>query len=298
MSLNASATPARTNWGALFSLVGAMLLWGVIPTAVKYLLPYFSTTTINVWRLLAASLLFMLTVLLVRSWPKLSAREYLMLMLVGFLGTTMFQFTFINGVANSPAGVSSLTSSLNPVWVGLISAILGERLSQRRWFGIVLSVGGILIVSLKSFDPNSGVTLVGLGWLVSSSIVWALYTVFQRPWFQRISALQFNGVAFGLGSLPYIVFGMPEALTQQQLQAPLFAWLVMFASAIGGQYLGFLGWSQGVAAFGPTRTSVFLNLLPIIGLLTAFVFLGEPITWLAALATAVTLTGVYLTNSR
>ena len=294
----AAPSPAKTDWAALGSVVGTMLMWGLIPSAVKYLLPFFSITSLNVWRLVIASSLFAITVALLRSWPKLTLKETLMVGLVGFLGTSGFQFAFVNGVAQSPAAISSLVSAINPVWVGLISAMLGERLSGRRWLGIALSVAGMVLISLKTLDPKSGVTLVGLAWLIASSVDWAFFTVLQRPWLRRMTALQFNGVAYALGSLPYVIFGLPDATGSQALGAPPVAWLVLAGIAVAGQYLGFVGWSRGVSAFGPTRTAVFLNLLPVIGLVAAAVLLREPISALAMVATAVTLVGVYLANSR
>jgi drug/metabolite transporter (DMT)-like permease len=174
----------------------------------------------------------------------------------------------------------------------------GERLHARRWLGILLSMAGMVAIGLKTLDPQSGISAVGLGWLLASSIVWAFYTVLQRPWLGRLTPLQFNAVAYGLGSLPYVVFGAPQAFELQTLQAPPTAWLGLAAVAITGQFLGIFGWSKGVAAFGPTRTAVFLNLLPIYGLLAAVVVLGERPSLLALVATTITLSGVYLTNSR
>ncbi len=275
-----------------------MFIWGFVATGVKLLLPYLSATALNGWRLLLASSLFLLTLVLLKLWPKLQPKDYLRIFLVSFLGTTAFQFTFVNGVAHSPAGLSALVGSVNPVWVALIGFVLGERLSRVRWLGIGLSVLGMALVSLKTLDASSGVTLLGLAWLLASNVVWAFYTVFQRPLMKHISPLQFNGIGYGLGSIPYILFGFPQMLGATHSNVPLGAWLGLAAVAVFGQYIGFAGWSRGVQAIGATRAAVFLNLIPIVGFTVAYFVLGEPITWLTVLATAVTLVGVSLANSR
>lgn len=296
--MKAASTPAQTPLGPLLSLVGTMIVWGFVATGIKLLLPYFSLDALNGWRLLMASGLFILTLLILRSWPRLTPRQYLHIGLVSFLGTTAFQITFVNGVANSPAGLATLVSSVNPVWVALFGLVAGERLSGLRWLGIGLSVLGMGLMSLKTLDASSGVTLVRLAWLLSSNLVWALYTVLQRPLLRFVSPLQFNGLGYALGSLPYLIFGFPAMLEATTQPIPAAAWLGLAAVGILGQYLGFVGFSRGVQAVGPTRAAVFLNLIPIVGLTVAFLVLGEPITWLTVLATAVTLAGVSLANSR
>lgn len=293
-----AARPANAELSAILSLLFSMFLWGFIATGIKLLLPHFTLTALNGWRLIVASGLFLLALWLSRAWPKLSAAEYRRIALVSFLGTTAFQYTFVNGIAHSPAGISSLVGAVNPVWVAIIGMALGERLSAKRWLGIGLSALGIVLMGLKSLDASSGVTLVGLAWLLSSNIVWALYTVFQRPFFKTITPLQFNGVGYALGSIPYVLLGLPQMVQATQQAVPVGAWLGVIAVALFGQVIGFAGWSRGVQVIGATRAAVFLNLVPLVGLTVAHFILGEPITLLTLLAAAVTLAGVSLANSR
>jgi drug/metabolite transporter (DMT)-like permease len=53
---------------------------------------------------------------------------------------------------------------------------------------------------------------------------------------------------------------------------------------------------QGVQLIGTTRAGLFINFVPISGVLLGFLILGEPVTWSLAAGAVLVLTGVFLTN--
>ena len=53
----------------------------------------------------------------------------------------------------------------------------------------------------------------------------------------------------------------------------------------------------GVRQIGSARTSVYSNLIPIVAMATAVIFLGEPILWRNVLGAAAVLGGVALTRT-
>ena len=56
------------------------------------------------------------------------------------------------------------------------------------------------------------------------------------------------------------------------------AWLVVAYQAFLGA-VAHVGWYEGVKTVGPSRAAIFLNLQPIVGVLLAWVMLGETIAW-------------------
>ncbi len=90
------------------------------------------------------------------------------------------------------------------------------------------------------------------------------------------------------------------------LTAPLFAapdftspvaWSVVFYQAILGS-VAHIWWYEAVHAVGPSRSAVFMNLQPVVGVLLAWAMLGERITASGLLGGAAVLLGVALTSRR
>jgi len=75
------------------------------------------------------------------------------------------------------------------------------------------------------------------------------------------------------------------------------AWTVVLYQAILGS-VAHVWWYEAVHLVGPSRAAVFLNLQPIIGVLLAWVMLGERIGLSGVLGGAAVLAGVALTTKQ
>jgi drug/metabolite transporter (DMT)-like permease len=203
-------TANRTVTLAMLGAAGASVCWGINGGLLKVLSGQLPIPVLNTSRLLFAALMLLGIVAVTRNktnpWPKLEPRIWLQVALVGFVGTSIYQLMYATGIHLTGAGMSSLTSSTNPVWVGLLSAMLGERLTRRQGFGVLLSVSGVIALSLKSFDPANNMDPIGVLMLVGANIAWAVYTVAAKPLFKHMAALEFTAFSLTLGCLPYVLW--------------------------------------------------------------------------------------------
>jgi len=67
---------------------------------------------------------------------------------------------------------------------------------------------------------------------------------------------------------------------------------------IGPSVLCFLFWNRGVAAIGPNRSGMFLNLVPVLGSVLSVIVLGERPQVYHALGFALVLGGLAVGNRR
>jgi drug/metabolite transporter (DMT)-like permease len=293
---------SRTVTLAMLGAAGASVCWGINGGLLKILSGQLPIPVLNTSRLLFAALMLLGIVAVTRNksnpWPSLEARVWLQIALVGFVGTSIYQLMYATGIHLTGAGMSSLTSSTNPVWVGLLSAMLGERLTRRQGFGVLLSVSGVIALSLKSFDPANHMDPIGVLMLVGANIAWAVYTVAAKPLFKHVPALEFTAFSLTLGCLPYVLWNGSSLFSPALQSIRLETWLLVCLSALIAQVLGFLGWFNAARVLGPNRVSVFANLMPIVGVSVGVMLLSEPFGWLDAVSAVVILAGVYLANSK
>jgi len=67
-------------------------------------------------------------------------------------------------------------------------------------------------------------------------------------------------------------------------------------SALLALNLAYVIWYTGVQRLGAARTSIYSNGVPVVAMLVAWVWLGEPLTWTKILGAAAVLSGVLLTR--
>ena len=56
--------------------------------------------------------------------------------------------------------------------------------------------------------------------------------------------------------------------------------------------MAFTLWNVGVAAIGPNRASLFINLIPLFGILFSVLLLGEAVGWFHGVAALLIISGV------
>jgi len=269
--------------------------WGLNVVMVKYLtaLPPLYVSTL---RMVLAGVCF-LPVLLKYRKRKLVKAEWLLVAGVGASSIAMHQITLAIGVEYTTAGNASLILSLNPLVTSLLAMLfLGEPMTWRKAAGIAIGFSGVLLVVLSQ---HGNVELEGIGdaimfvsmlMYVTGGILIRKLVMRGVPVMQVTAWAQVFGVVFlSLAALlnhPLSYYAAVEISGTQ--------WGVMFVSAVFASALGTLGWNYGIRQLGASRTAIFLNGMPLASLLSAALFLGEPLKLVHLLAFVMIVTGVYL----
>ena len=133
---------------------------------------------------------------------------------------------------------------------------------------------------------------------IAAALCWAVYTIMGKRLLQRIDPLLSVALTTAFGSVVLFLFAARQLGSIDWLHLGAGFWLNqlylgLFPSAIANWF-----YYTGVKHIGPARTSVFMNLVPIFGLLLSFIILHESVTWLQAVGSALMICGVWLVNRR
>jgi drug/metabolite transporter (DMT)-like permease len=272
-------------------------IWGINFTSVKYGSLAMSPITFTWLRVMCAMTTLMLMAVLQRKpWP--ARRDMLMIIALGVLGNGIYQILFVNGVARSRVANAALLVATAPAFIATISQVRGiERVKLRAILGITLSIGGVAIVVLGTVHEgaNTG-SLLGTVLVCLAVVCWSSFTVLLQPYTRRTDPIQLSALAMTGGMLP-LLFVTPIAFSGQTLaHVPWEAWGALFYSSVISMGLAYLFWYRGVRILGPTRTSVYGNLQPVIAILFAWAVLREvPTIWQGAGAATI-IAGILLTR--
>lgn len=209
------------------------------------------------------------------------------------LGTALYQSLAYFAASLTTATNMGIIQSMVPMMaLGLSIACLGTRLTSGALLGAVLSFAGVLVVvsagnpaSLIEQGVNRGDAMV----LVAAAS-YAVYSTLLKKWQLRLPPLQLLYVQILLAImvlLPPFMLSAKTGLNASNLPMVLYA-------AIPTSMLAPWLWMTSIMRLGPSRTTLFFNLMPIATALIAAATLGEQLALYHLFGGALTLCGVIL----
>ncbi|MGZ8253669.1 MAG: DMT family transporter [Burkholderiaceae bacterium] len=293
------------------------LIWGTNYSIVKHAFREMDPQAFNAVRMSIASAVFLSIIFGLRRFGSAGSEEpraddsiasifhspapitqndWLGLLGLGIVGHFLYQLLFISGLAQTSVANSSLMLAATPVAIALISAVLGQdRVSPLHWAGAALSLAGIYVVVGHGAELG-GSSLRGDIIMAGAVCCWATYTIGARPLMMRHSPVGVTGVSMTIGTVLYVVTLMPHLLEVRWTGIGAGTWVAVVYSALFALCVSYTIWYAAVRDIGSARTSVYSNLVPVVALLTAVMFLGEPLGATKAAGAAAVLIGVALTR--
>lgn len=198
---------------------------------------------------------------------------------LGLTGVFLYNFVFLTGLSWTSATNGSLIVAFNPMLTAVLSALwLKERVRpvQAGGFllallgvGVVVTRGSIEVMRSLSFNPGD---LLMLG----APLAWALYTIVGKKVLRHFSPLAATAYASLIGT----VLLLPAAALEGSLfsgvyRLTVYGWIAVLQLALLGTVVGFVWWYEGVERLGASRAAVFVNLVPLFGVLLSALILSE-----------------------
>lgn len=276
------------------SLIAAVLFWGSSFAATKLVLQEFSVQGYMFFRFAAASLLFLL-LLFWRGFPRISGRDHLRLFLVAFFEPGLYFLFETEGLNLTGAADAALIIASAPVVVGILSRVLlGERQSRRTLLGAALSIIGVTVIVYGSgVAENSQSSLMGNLLVVAAVVAAALYMITARSLSGRVSTLHITAFQIFYGAIFFApLFALRadrmiwEGITYRSITALLFL-------VFGATLIAFLAYNRALKEITAAKASVWLNGIPVVAALTAWLLLGERLGWQHLLGGFLVVSGVF-----
>lgn len=221
--------------------------------------------------------------------------------LLGFMQISLYNYLYLSGLRFTSSSDASLIIATNPTLTAIFASLVyaDERLHHRKILGLLIAFTGVLLIFW--FSPNTDQSiapnrLLGNMIIFGGAMVWALYTTFSRPLYQKISPIKFQLWASFYGWIFLGILALTESpwtLRPSRTALWSLAYLGIFAAAIANTLF-----SQGVKIIGPTRTAVFVNFVPLLGVLFSIVLVGDSFGVVYLIAFVLIFTGVRLVNKR
>ncbi|MGB3881577.1 MAG: EamA family transporter [Diaphorobacter nitroreducens] len=274
-----STSLSRADWAKALVVV---VVWGLNFVVMKWGLATLSPLVLCALRFLAASLPFLLFVRPPRhlSWGVMAAYGLVQ-------GVGQFGLLFTGMQLGMPAGMSSVVLQTQAfITMLMAAALLGETPHRWQWLGLCIAIGGLAFIGAAHGDGASGMTLAGFLLTVGAAAMWAGSNLLTRvaarqgP-YEPVSFIVWSSVfpIVPLLLLACVVDGT-EAVVQQLRglggrELGVVAYLALLSTL-----LGYGLWTRLLQRYAASTVAPLSLLVPVVGLLSAMLLLGErPTAW-------------------
>lgn len=271
--------------------IGVAFIWGLTFLSIKVAVVELKPMTLALYRFVIASALLPLIAVTRKTPLKISARDFPLLILSGIIGVTFYFFFENNGIMRLSASESSIIVGTIPVITLLVDmAFYRIRAKKTVIIGIFLSFGGVALMVAKS--ESAGSSSGGYLYMIGAVLSWVAYTFLTKSLSMRypLLAITFWQIFFGmLGCVPFAFF---EGQGLVRMSGPVLFNVLFLGILASG--LGYWLWVMVLDRLGASRSSVFINLIPVVSVAASFVVLGERLAPAQLAGGAAAILGVYL----
>lgn len=283
--------------GLLFGALSAAS-YGVNPVAVFLYQDGYTPITVLMYRYLFAVLFMAILVILKRESFKCTKEETWKMLLMG-LFFSFSSLTLFESYKHIAVSIASTLLFSYPAFVAIIMAIFfKERLSKLQIFGIIMVAIGICLLNIqpgKGEERTLQDTLIGVGLVILSSLLYAIYIVAtkQDKTLAKIPSVRLSFYAILFGSLVYIlptVFGdlgdTPIMLTESK------HWICAISLGLFPTLISVTLLAYSIHYIGPTISAILGAFEPVTAVLLGMVMFGERPSTLSFISMLIIIIGI------
>lgn len=269
------------------------LIWGFNFVIMKLGNDLFPPVLFAAFRFLVGSAALFLIVFYKRI-PLPRAGQLKWYVLCGILQTTYFNIAIQVSLNYISAGLTSVLTYSMPLFLSLMAHywIPGEKLTTRKTIGIVVGIMGLVLAM--------DIRILGQLWILllalSSAISWALSNLIIKQKLQDSDKVQFTTWQMVFGTAGLFIYSL--LFEQGSIQWSLEAVGYLMFSGIVASALAFVLWTYILSKVEASTASVTLLTVPIIGVISGWLFLHEELKTATLSGIALVLFGIWVVNSK
>lgn len=266
----------RSLWGVL---AGLTLAWGFNWTAMKVALSGVSPWTFRSLCLgLGSAVLF--AVLRARGQRLAVPRgQWGRLTLLAFFNITCWNLLIAFGLLSIPSGRAAILAYTMPAWsIPLSVWLLKERLTGRKLLGLGLGLAGLAFLLWES-ALDLGRAPLGSLLVLGASLSWALGTVLQKRFPVAMPAGPYTAWIMLLGGVPIYAGALLLDELRPLSSVGLWPALAVTYNVLVAFAFAHWAWIRIATAVPVSVFSLSMLVIPVVGVMSGMLFLGEEPSW-------------------
>ena len=201
--------------------------------------------------------------------------QWVRLWLLAVLNITSWNMLVAFGVGMIESGRAAILAYTMPVWAVPLSVwLLGEHITRRKLVGLGLGLGGLVLLLGESFF-SLGAAPVGSLLVLGAAVSWALGTVLQKRIPVNLPVGPYTAWIMLLGGAPIFLGALLFEDFSDLRNVSVIAWLGTAYNIVIAFAFAHWAWIKIATSVPVSVFSISMLLIPVVGVLSGMLFLGE-----------------------
>ena len=206
-----------------------------------------------------------------------------------------FAFLFSAMYVGMPAGLASLVLQAQAFFtLGFAALFIGETVRRSSLIGLVVAAAGLLLIGSES---GRAFTLAGFVLTLCAAAMWGLGNVVTK----RIGKVNLVSLVVWGSLIPPLPFLALSLIMEGPAQIETALRSISLSSVLAIAYLAFIAtllgyglWSRLLSRYPASQVAPFSLLVPVVGLSSAWLFLGEALSAVQWAGAAIVMLGLLI----
>jgi len=262
---------------ANLAMLITVLFWGISFISIKITVSEVPPITMALIRFIIASAILLVIMRKLEPASKLQKEDIARMLLAGFLGITLYFYFENSGVKMTTASNASLITSIIPITaIALDMIIFKAKASALTFLGIGCAIAGAyLAVTANGQVAFNSATFKGNIFMVFAMLAWSLYTLLNKSLQDKYSGLFLTTYQTLFGTILLVPASLLEY--KQWHLFSLTAFFNILFLAICCSAIGYFLYIFALKRLDVAITTLYLNLTPIVGVISGYLVLGETV---------------------
>ena len=272
----------------------AICVWGSTFIFSKIMLRDFTPLQIMVMRFVVA---YVVLWCLYPKVEKTTFKDNLGIFVLSLFGNTIYFLFENNALRYTLAANVSIIVASAPIWTAILAHFFskGEKIRRNTIYGSALAFVGVALVVFNGtivlkFNPLGDILSLG------AALCWAVYSIIVVKYVHRFSSF----FLMRRSTLCALIASIPTLIISGQADIP-FECLLQKDTLFSIIFLGVLGsgvsyvlWNMATRILGVIKVNAYIYVNPFVTMITAGIFLGEPVTVMGIIGAVMIIGGVVL----
>jgi len=288
----ATASANELRWLTPLELGVLGAIWGASFLFMRVAAKDFGALALVEVRLLLGAAV--LLPLLWRARTQFTASHWIRLAGIGAINSAIPFSLFAWAAQRAPAGVGAISNAMAVMFTALVAfALYGERISKRRAVGLFAGFVGVAVLASGKTAGGSVLPAALAG--TFAALLYGIGANLIRRYLAGIPAGAVAAATLTCASMLLAPFAIANLPAQSP---PASAWASAILLGVLCTGFAYLLYYRLIYRIGAPRAATVTYLVPLFGVVWAWIVLGEPLTTTMAIAAALILGGVALNQQR
>lgn len=285
--------PALTrDWRTPLELVLLGAIWGASFMLMRVAAPEFGPLPLVELRLALGALILLPFLWIERK--RFPLRLWVILALIGAINSAAPFALFAWAAQLAPAGIGAICNALVVLFTAVVAALFfNEPIGTKRAFALLVGFAGVVVLASSRIEGASVGTAVAAGTL--AALLYAFGANLIRKYLTGMPPSAVAAATLSCAALLTLPFALA---TWPETSPSLRAWSAAGLLGVLCTGIAFAVFYRLIKRVGASRAVVVTYLVPLFGVFWAWSLLGEPLTLTMAVAGALIISGVALSQRR